>query len=379
MVKRIVFVTGTRADFGKLQPLQQAALEAGFETCYFVTGMHMQSRYGDTRLEVRKQAKCDLYEFVNQSEGDRQERILMNTMRGFGDWINEYPADLVVVHGDRVEAFAVATTCAMRYIRCAHIEGGEVSGTIDEVYRHCNSKLCRYHFVSSEVAAGRLRAFGEHPKDIFVIGSPELDIHKQSSGVSLSEVKERYEIEFEDYGIAVFHPVTSEQDTIGEQARRLFDALKHSKKSFVVICPNNDPGTKLIFDVLENLPKQQFRVIPSMRFSYFSELMKNASLIVGNSSLGVREAPFLGVASLDIGTRQTNRSNAESIVHHSPFAGNSIADAVDQHWGLKFPQSGDFGEGNAGTRFVQVLKSDTFWETQRQKIFFEDPSRASLK
>jgi UDP-N-acetylglucosamine 2-epimerase (hydrolysing) len=369
--RRIVFVTGTRADFGKLEPLEAAVTKAGFETVYFVTGMHMKRRYGDTRLEVRRKASCETYEYVNQSDGDHQDQILMNTMRGFGDWINEYPADLVVIHGDRVEALAVAMTCAMRYIKCAHIEGGEVSGTIDEVYRHCNSKLCRYHFVSSEIAAARVQSLGEHPSDTFVIGSPELDIHKQPSGVELATVLDRYDITFKSYGIVIFHPVTSELSTIEEQVQKLFETLVSSNKHFVVICPNNDPGSDKIFSVLDALPPDRFRVIPSMRFAYFSELMKNAQVIVGNSSLGVREAPFLGVPSIDIGTRQTNRSAAPSIINADARDHEAICEALDVHWGNRYPASKEFGQGNAGEAFLEIITSADFWDRGQQKTFFD--------
>ena len=369
--RRVAFVTGTRADFGKLEPLEAAAAAAGFVTSYFVTGMHMKRQYGETRLEVRRKATGHIYEFINQSDGDQQDQILMNTMRGFGDWINEFPADLVVIHGDRVEALAVATTCAMRYIRCAHIEGGEVSGTIDEIYRHCNSKLCRYHFVSSDAAAARLQSLGEHPQDTFVIGSPELDIHKKPSGVALEDVKSHYDIPFDDYGIAIFHPVTSEQDTIAVQAQNLFDTLAQTQRAFVVICPNNDPGSAHIFDVLDGLPKDRFRIIPSMRFIYFSELMKQASIIVGNSSLGVREAPFLGVPSIDIGTRQTNRSRSPSITHHRADETDALLQTFADKWGTRYPASAEFGQGNAGQAFVEILNSAEFWQRGNQKTFFE--------
>jgi hypothetical protein len=101
---------------------------------------------------------------------------------------------------------------------------------------------------------------------------------------------------------------------MGAQAQALFGALAASGRNFVVIAPNNDPGSQAIFAVLETLPKDRFRVLPSMRFAHFSELMKNAACMVGNSSAGVREAPFLGLPSLDIGTRQSNRSDAPSVV-----------------------------------------------------------------
>ena len=100
-----------------------------------------------------------------------------------------------------------------------------------------------------------------------------------------------------DYGICIFHPVTSEIEEIREQANDLFSALSDSKKYFVVILPNNDPGSYEIKNVINKLDKVYFRVIPSMRFNYFSELMKNTAVFIGNSSAGVREAPFLGIPS----------------------------------------------------------------------------------
>lgn len=373
--RRIVFVSGTRADFGKIEPLARSAAARGFEIAWFVTGMHMMQRYGDTRLEVRRHAPGDIYEFVNQSPGDAHDVVLAKTMHGFADWITEQPADLVIIHGDRVEALAVALVCATRYIACAHIEGGEVSGTIDEIYRHCNSKLCRYHFVSSEAAAQRVQALGEHPDDIFVIGSPELDYHGGPAEVTLQEVKNRYDIRFDEYGIVVFHPVTSELDTIGDQAAALFSTLSASGKRFVTICPNNDPGSDSIFAVLENLPPDRFRVIPSMRFSYFSVLMRHAAAIVGNSSLGVREAPFLGVPSLDVGTRQHNRSAATSITHADAHDNDTIADFLAARWGARLERWDAFGNGNAGERFGEILSRPEFWEHGRQKAFYDTGRR----
>lgn len=369
--RRLGFVTGTRADFGKIIPLARAASESDFETSFFVTGMHMMKRYGETHREVRQQATGDVYEFINQSPGDPHDLVLAKTMQGFIDWITEHPVDLVVIHGDRVEALAVALVCAMRYVRCAHIEGGEVSGTIDELYRHCNSKLCRYHFVASESASQRLRALGEHPTDIFVIGSPELDVHDAPIPIELDEVRNRYDIAFDDFGIVLFHPVTSELDTIGAQAQDLFTALSGTGRDFVVICPNNDPGSEEIFDVINALNTERFRVIPSMRFGYFSVLMRHAAAIIGNSSLGVREAPFLGVPSLNIGTRQNQRSQAPSITDAQAADEAAIRTFVSTQWGDRFERSAEFGSGNAGERFKEIISDPAFWNRKRQKTFYE--------
>ena len=370
-MKTVTFVTGTRADWGKLLPLARAASANGFRTTFFVTGMHMLKRYGETRFEVRREATGDIYEFVNQSPGDMHDTVLVKTMRSFSDWLYEYNSDLIVVHGDRVEALAVSLVCAMKYIPCAHIEGGEVSGTIDEVYRHCNTKLCRYHFVSSENAAKRVMALGEDPADIFIIGSPELDVHKADLDIDLTDVKKHYDIPWETCGVVIFHPVTSEADSIKSQAQHLFESLEASREKFVIIAPNNDPGAEEIFSVINKLDSKYFRVIPSMRFNYFSIFLRNCALVIGNSSLGVREAPFLGIPSLNIGTRQFKRAFASSIHHASAYDNEKILNFITENWGKRYASTPIFGTGTASDLFAKILLDHSFWEHSKQKVFFE--------
>lgn len=369
MTRHLLFLTGTRADFGKLEPLAAAARDAGHRVTFFVTGMHMMDRYGLTKKEVQRMAGVGVHEYLNQRAGDPQDVVLAKTVTGFSDYLAENRPDLIVIHGDRIEALAGALVSATNYIPSAHVEGGEVSGTIDEVFRHCNTKLCTHHFVSSEAAKRRVMALGEPSGAIHVIGSPELDFHARTSGVTLDEVRARYAIPFADYGIATFHPVTSEQATMGAQAQALFGALESSGRRFVVIAPNNDPGSEGIFAVLDALPKDRFRVLPSMRFAHFSELMKSAACMVGNSSAGVREAPFLGVPSLDVGTRQSNRSDAGSVTSVTAFDRDAILRFLAADWGRAHTRHAGFGEGLAADLFVQVLADPAFWDRPLQKVF----------
>lgn len=368
-VKRILFLTGTRADFGKLEPLASAARDAGHNVTFFVTGMHLMDRYGLTVKEVRRMPGVEVHEFLNQRPGDAQDITLAKTVIGFSDYITEHRPDLIVLHGDRIEALAGALVAATNYIPSAHIEGGEVSGTIDEMFRHCNTKLATHHFVSSDGARRRVMAMGEPQETVHVIGSPELDFHARPSGVTLDEVRARYAIPFPEYGIAIFHPVTSEQSSMGAQAKDLFEALAASGRSFVVIAPNNDPGCEDIFAVIDTLPAEQFRVIPSMRFAHFSELMKHAACMVGNSSAGVREAPFLGLPSLDIGTRQTNRAQAPTVISCPARDAATIEGFVATHWGRVHVSDKGFGVGSAADRFVAVLAEPEFWCRNLQKAF----------
>ena len=369
MNKSILFVTGTRADFGKLKPLAVGAQAAGFDVSFFVTGMHMMGRYGMTKIEVHRLSGITVHEFLNQRENDTQDVILAKTVIGFSDFISENTPDLVVVHGDRVEALACAMVCATNYVRCAHIEGGEVSGTIDEIFRHCISKLAYCHFVSSEEASLRLCALGEDAESIYTIGSPELDFHAGPSGVDILEVRDHYKITFDEFGIVAFHPVTSEAQDMGRQAHSLFGALQASGRKFVVILPNNDPGSQEILDVIHKLPTRQFRVIPSMRFEHFSELMRHAACIIGNSSVGVREAPFLGVASLDVGTRQTKRGKSGTISTCKADQNDSIVTFLLEQWGKKYRPHKGYGQGYASQKFVKTIQSAEFWTRQMQKTF----------
>jgi UDP-N-acetylglucosamine 2-epimerase (hydrolysing) len=369
MTRNLLFVTGTRADFGKLEPLARAAQGAGFAVSFFVTGMHMMARYGLTKLEVQRMCGVAVHEFLNQRPGDPQDMVLAKTVMGFSDFVTETKPDLIITHGDRVEALACTLVAATNYIRSGHVEGGEVSGTIDEIFRHCNTKLASAHFVSSDAAARRVMALGEPAGAVHVIGSPELDFHSRDSGVTIAEVRARYGIGFADYGICVFHPVTSEQASMGVQAQDLYRSLAASGRNFVLIAPNNDPGSEDIFRVINDLPKDRFRLIPSMRFAHFSELMKNAACMLGNSSAGVREAPFLGVPSLDIGTRQHNRADAPSIRFADAGDGAAIAAFLTEEWGKSYARHEGFGSGSAAERFVAVLNDPGFWARGLQKQF----------
>ena len=156
---------------------------------------------------------------------------------------------------------------------------------------------------------------------------------------------------------------------MGAQAAALFGAMQASGRQFVLVAPNNDPGSEAIFQVINRLPADQFRVIPSMRFAHFSELMKNAAVMVGNSSAGVREAPFMGLASLDVGSRQTNRAVAPSITACAASDAGAIAAFLAGEWGKTYPRHTGFGEGRAADRFVAVLQDKGFWAQSLQKEF----------
>jgi UDP-N-acetylglucosamine 2-epimerase (hydrolysing) len=373
--RRILFVTGTRADFGKLKPLiREVALRDQFEYRIFATGMHMLSRYGATITEVYRSGFDNVYPYVNQdgSVNTQMDLVLANTVQGLGHFLREFPQDLVVVHGDRVETLAGAIVGALNNTLVAHIEGGEVSGTVDELIRHAVSKLSHLHFVANDDAQARLVQMGETRESIYVIGSPDIDVMLSESLPTVDDVRDRYGIQFSEYGILLYHPVTTEVGGLRKRVASVVSALERSGRNFVVLYPNNDTGADVILEVILELKDHpRFRVLPSMRFEYFLTLLKHAQALVGNSSSGVREAPVYGVPAVNIGTRQLNRYCYPSIVD-VPEDETAILKAL-QNLPRGVPPSFHFGRGESARLFVDALQSPELWRTERQKQFRDVP------
>jgi UDP-N-acetylglucosamine 2-epimerase (hydrolysing) len=342
----------------------------GFDCTVFVTGMHMLKLYGSTVDEVRKCGFGNIYTYINQMAGDSMELILANTITGLSRYVAENEPDMIVVHGDRCEALAGAITGALRNTLVAHIEGGELSGTIDEIIRHAVSKMSHLHFVANDEAAKRLRQLGELDSTIFVVGSPDIDVMLSKDLPSIAAAKERYEISFDQYGLLLFHPVTTELAEIRSQARQVVDAVLESERNFIVIYPNNDPGADEILREYSRFEGHtNIRIFPSVRFEYFLSLMQNASLILGNSSAGIREAPFYGVPTVNVGSRQNNRFQHESIIEcacrkDQILESMSLAEARGPHTNCTH-----FGRGDTLEQFMDILQTPTTWRVGLQKSF----------
>ena len=208
--KKIIFVTATRADFGKLKSLIKICKSRKeFEVFIVVTGMHIIKNFGNTHLEIDKFFKSNIYKFENQNLGDRLEIILTKTTEKFSKYVKKIKPDLIVLHGDRVETLACALVGSLNHILTAHVEGGELSGTIDDTIRHSVTKLSHVHFVGSDEAKMRVKKMGEIKNHIYNIGSPDIDVILNDKLPSFEQVKKRYSIKYNDYAILVWHPVTS--------------------------------------------------------------------------------------------------------------------------------------------------------------------------
>ena len=369
--KHLLFLSGTRADFGKLKPLMTEVDRAAEFTCHiFATGMHILNRYGRTLIEIEKSGFANIYPYMNQMEHTSRDMdmVLASTIQGLSHYVREYRPDLIIVHGDRVEALAGAIVGALNNILVAHIEGGELSGTIDELIRHAISKMSHLHFVANEEAGQRLIQMGEKKDTIYVIGSPDIDVMFSNALPSLDEVTAYYEIPFASYGIFMYHPVTTELDRLPQRITAIVEALKASGQNFVAVYPNNDHGSEIILEAMKPLQAlPQFRVFPSIRFESFLVLLKHASVILGNSSAGIREAPAYRVPTINLGSRQHQRFSCSAIVNIEEDK-DAILKALTNLPHLKKP-SFHFGNGKSAQLFMQYLRQKEFWMTNCQKQF----------
>lgn len=380
MTRKILFLTGTRADFGKLKPLIQSVdASEDFEVAIFITGMHTLSRYGYTLDEVYRalpehrlrDGTRSVYVYHNQVVGEPMERVLASTIEGLSRYLTEFTPDLIVVHGDRVEALAGAIVGALRNILVAHVEGGEVSGTVDELIRHAVTKMSHIHFVANEEASRRLLQLGERPETIHVIGSPDIDLMMSSSLPDLAEVKRYYDIPFADYGVIIFHPVTTDLADTERSANAIADAVLASGREHVMIFPNNDEGCELIFSAWKRLEgNPRIKLLPSMRVEYFLVMLRNARYLLGNSSAGIRECPVFGVPAINVSTRQTGRANSPCIVNVEGDRAQILA-AMKSSWSNLERHAPDlaFGAGNSAQLFLDAMDKESFWQVSTQKLF----------
>lgn len=369
--KKILFLTGTRADFGKIKSLISILeQESNFEVFVFVTGMHLQKEYGYTLIEIERCNFENVHAFENHTHETTMDLTLAKTIEGLSAYSKTINPDMIIVHGDRVETLAGAIVGSLNNILVAHIEGGEISGTVDELIRHSVSKLSHIHFVSNENAANRLKQMGEINSSIHAIGSPDIDIMFSNSLPNVDVAKAYYQITFDSYAIAMFHPVTTEAKEMERYANDFVQALLNDTHNYVVVFPNNDLGTNTILEAYKKLGNHsRFRIFPSLRFEYFLTLLKNAQFIIGNSSAGIREAPYYGIPIINIGTRQQNRAVHAEIINVD-YNINSISETlkiIDNHQVVK--TKSDFGQGNSTALFLEALQNKDTWTINHQKQF----------
>lgn len=372
--KKIMFITGTRADYGKIKSLMRILDKSEcFDVFVFVCGMHLSKTFGNTYEEVIRDGYANIHVAYGLSQSADASMNLGSTVSYLSGYIHHVEPDMIIVHGDRMDALAGAIVGALHNIMVGHIEGGELSGTIDESIRHAISKFAHVHFVCTDEAKERLIRMGEEIERIYVIGSPDIDIMVSKNLPKLWEAKKRYDITFEEYAIFMYHPVTTEYASLSSNIRQVVDAVMESDKNYIVIYPNSDMGSEIILHEYERLKEtKRFKLFPSVRFEYFLTLLKNAKFMIGNSSAGIREAGIYGIPTIDIGTRQQGRYHTEkskNILHTSEDK-EKILEAVKniESYAVK---TEIFGDGNSTMRFYDTVRTKEFWEKEIQKHFVD--------
>ena len=374
-MRKILFITGTRADYGKIKSLiREVEKSADFEAYVYVSGMHLVEIFGDTYKEVLKDNYKNIYVAYGLANTKIASYDLGDLICNLTGYVNKVHPDMIVVHGDRIDALAGATVGALNNIRVAHIEGGEVSGTIDESIRHAISKFAHVHLVSNDIAQKRLIQMGESAESIHIIGSPDIDIMLSENLPSEEFVLNYYDIPFEKYAVVMYHPVTTEYKEIGKHIDEIVSALIESNKRYIIIYPNNDLGHEVILNEyrMRLTDKSRYHLYPSIRFEYFLTILKNCEFLIGKSSAGIREAAVYGTPVIDIGNRQSGRYSLSECgnIQHVDENKEMILDAIGQTQNHRI-KSMLFGDGKSTEKFMEIIKNDTLWNMNLQKQFHE--------
>lgn len=341
-----------------------------YELYVFVTGMHLSQLHGSTYLAVLRDGWKNVHvDFASATHEEGMAQSLALITGNLSNFIRALVPDLTVIHGDRIEALAGVISATLQNVRTAHIEGGEVSGTIDESIRHAITKLAHEHFVSSEEARIRLLRLGEESNRIHVIGSPDIDVMLSDKLPSLAEAKKHYDITFNDFFIATLHPVTTDLFDLKRKAEIFVNSLISCGRKGIIIYPNNDLGHEIILSSYSSLlNNDNFKLFPSLRFEYFLTLLKNCQFIIGNSSAGIREAGIYGIPAIDIGNRQKGRYSIEILknLQHVEFNKFDILSAINKTQEHQY-RSTIFGNGGSAAKFKEIIDLEDFWDRPIQK------------
>lgn len=373
--KRIAFLTATRADYGKLKSLiLETQKLKNIKTYVLVAGMHNLNFFGNTIEEIKKDKIKNLIKLETQLDhSEKPSEVFAKTTEVFNNHFKNCNYDLVIIHGDRIEPLSVAITCNLNGIKVAHIEGGELSGNIDDSIRHAITKLSHIHLVTNKKAKKRVIQMGESKKSVFIVGSPDIDLLKSKKLPSLKSALKRYNIPFSNYGLAILHPLTSISNKEQKiKAKIFFDVLKKTKLNYIVIKPNNDFGNEFILNEIKLINQKNFKIFPSVRFEYFLTFLKFSNFIIGNSSSGIMEAPYYGIPCINIGNRQKNRnknSNQKDVNYDKYQLIKIINNFASKK--KRYKRKLFFGDGNCKNQFLKLIKNKNFWNIKTQKYFVE--------
>jgi UDP-hydrolysing UDP-N-acetyl-D-glucosamine 2-epimerase len=376
MKKKILFITERRADYSKLRPIiKEIKNSTNLEYFLVVTGSHLMKKHGYTINEIKKD-DIKIYKkfrmFPRNSKNTHDEMTLAfgKAVINMTKIIKELKPDIVFTGFDIGANFAAAIVGAHMNIHVAHLEGGEVTGTIDESIRHAISKFAHVHFTTNDLAKKRLVKMGENSKNIFIVGNPSLDIIKKIKKIPTKKLEKEFNIKLNRPLILLLqHTVTTEFDKIDKYFLETISAIKECGVQCLIISGNVDAGSKKILRIIE---KSKIQNYPNLTFEKYINLLSNCSLLVGNSSSGIMEAPFLQIPSINIGTRQTGRLTSESVLnveYNKKIIKKAIRKALYNKKFLKEVKKTKkhYGSGNSSKKIIKILEKMDLNEIPIQK------------
>ncbi|XP_059956827.1 bifunctional UDP-N-acetylglucosamine 2-epimerase/N-acetylmannosamine kinase isoform X2 [Mesoplodon densirostris] len=379
---RVCVATCNRADYSKLAPIMFGIkMEPEFfELDVVVLGSHLIDDYGNTYRMIEQDdfdINTRLHTIVRgEDEAAMVESVGLALVK-LPDVLNRLKPDIMIVHGDRFDALALATSAALMNIRILHIEGGEVSGTIDDSIRHAITKLAHYHVCCTRSAEQHLISMCEDHDRILLAGCPSYDkllSAKNKDYMSIIRMWLGDDVKSKDYIVALQHPVTTDIKHSLKMFELTLDALISFNKRTLVLFPNIDAGSKEMVRVMrkkgiEHHPN--FRAVKHVPFDQFIQLVAHAGCMIGNSSCGVREVGAFGTPVINLGTRQIGRETGENVLHvRDADTQDKILQALHLQFGKQYPCSKIYGDGNAVPRILKFLKSIDLQEPLQKKFCF---------
>lgn len=368
---KIAVFTGSRADYGPLRWfMQEVAQSTAHELLVFVTGSHLSEKYGSTLEEISRDG-FEITETIeilmdSESRGSIAKSTGL-TFIGCAEIFSKHEPDLLVVLGDRYEAFAAVSSAFLMKIPVAHIAGGELTeGALDDNLRHAMTKMSDIHFPSTVEYGRRILQLGEVEESIFVVGATGLDNFANTPLIPETELSEVLNFNFKERPIALctFHPETktsAENDNQGISP--LLEALSSRTDLRVVFtAANADQGGNIFNEAIQNFVAENSSraiLVPNLGQQKYISAMQLVDVVIGNSSSGIIEAPTAGVPTLNIGNRQEGRIRAKSVIDVKNSS-NEISLGLNQALShemrkIAAKRNSPFGTPGASKRIFEVL------------------------
>ena len=370
MSRRIAIFTATRAEYGLLYWLMKDIQTSGqLELQVIVSGMHLSPEFGETWVQIEADgfpidAKVEML-LSSDSPVGVVKSMGLGTI-GFADALDRLRPDMLVVLGDRFEALAIVQAALVMRIPVAHVHGGEITeGAYDDAIRHAISKMASLHFTAAEPYRRRVIQMGEAPETVFNVGAVGLDHLFRGEAMSLDELSVSLNFPLHSpYFLATYHPVTVADEAPEATVRAMLSAIDNFPEHQVILTyPNADNGGRVIIPIIEeyaHINSGRVLAIPSLGFRRYVCAMRHASVMIGNSSSGIIEAPAFGVPTVNIGSRQLGRLAADSILNCATDR-DSIRQAIDRAVSPDFFQYCQrvvslYGQGDASGQIVRVIE-----------------------